>query len=205
MFTLPTSAIKAAIHCAAKKDIRHYLNGVLIECAINGDVHIVSTDGSMLFAGLICAPDVQWIDKQSGPFRIIVPIDAAKLAAKSKSQVLTLTALPDGRYSLGDVIFTAVDGVFPDWRRVSVLPAVIETREKLPSQFNPDLLVSCRDALHEWHGEIKKVQNVYLYQSDTNAGVMVGADMTAFCIIMPMREHTLPQGVMPFTPSSYGA
>ena len=50
--SIPTSALKAAIHCAATKDVRYYLNGVNIEFC-HGDVphiNLISTDGHVLSA-----------------------------------------------------------------------------------------------------------------------------------------------------------
>ena len=49
--TLKTSVLRAALICAAKKDLRYYLQGVCI--SINGpDVAMVyGTDGHILFAG----------------------------------------------------------------------------------------------------------------------------------------------------------
>lgn len=113
--TLTTTNIKAAIFCAANKDSRYYLNGVHIRIEADNCVYVESINGSAAF---------QTVEKkladtdQKGPFSIIIPLAAAKTAAKTKSPRLTLAALPDGRYSLGDVIFAALDGIFPNVDRI---------------------------------------------------------------------------------------
>ena len=47
---IPTKTLAAAVSMAAKKDIRYYLNTVLIELAKDGETFVVSTNGSALFA-----------------------------------------------------------------------------------------------------------------------------------------------------------
>lgn len=200
MLNINTNQLKAAIHCAATKDVRFYLMGVHIEICANGDVHIVSTDGNVLFAGLVCAPNVQWTDSpQKGPWSMIIPLDAIKAAVKTKNQTISLTAMPDGRYMLGDRVFSPVDGKFPDWRRVAVS---VESREEKPGQFNLDFLTRARDALGEWFGA-KKRAGWYVHQAGEANAIMTGDDMTAFCVVMPMRASTMQPDVRPFTPATF--
>lgn len=201
MLTFTKAQLSAAIPTMAKKDVRFYLMGALIECCTNGDVHIVSTDGCVLFAGLIPAPYVKWSSEaQKGPWRMIIPRDALVSALKAKKPTLDLVAMPDGRYLLGDTLFTPVDGTFPDWRRVSVPRQVLDTRGEVAGQFDPDLTSAARDALKVWFDGGKKFAP-HLHQHGTHSAVMTGDNMTAYCIVMPWRSNDAD--IRPFTPSDY--
>lgn len=112
---LSTNAIKAAIHCAATKDVRYYLKGVHVRVTPEQFIYVESTDGSVAFQTRLtklAAPKIK------EPFGIIIPLDIAKLAIKTKQPQLLLKSQPDGRYMLGDFLFSAVDGKFPDVDRV---------------------------------------------------------------------------------------
>lgn len=206
MLTLKTSQLKAAMHCAASKDVRFYLCGVLLECCANGDVHIVSSDGNVLFAGLIAAPNVAWGENpQRGPWRMILPREAVATALKSplaKKGMMHLAAMPDGCYMLNDTVFTPIDGVFPDWRSVCPSHAALAQRGEKPAQLNPDLLVKCADALREWFDTKPKKVPGYLSMCGTEAAVMSGSDCTAFAVCMPMRMDASDR-VDHFTPAAY--
>ncbi len=196
MITFAKNQLRAALTHSASKDIRYYLNGVLLEFTASGDVHIVSTDGYRMFCGLINAAYVKWTDQpQKGPFRIIVPADAIKTASKGKG-VVTLSALPDGRYSLGDSLFAPIDGKFPDWRRV--IPDT--AKEQTVEQYNWAYLVDAQTALCEWYDSSKKFFSPYQFLSYEEIGVMHGDDCTAFCVIMPCRPLDKAE---PFKPCAY--
>ena len=197
MLTIKTHQLKAATHTAAVKDIRFYLKGVLIERCTNGDVHIVSTDGACLFAGLIADPVVDC--SQVGPWRMIIPIDAVKTACKTKNPVITLVPMPDGRYTLGDVVFTPVDGTFPDWRMVAHYPS-IEAQPVAPSMLDPELMCKAFDAVRTWHGLRSDALPAYVQRGES-CTVVHGPDCTGFVIVMPYR--TKIDTATPFTPAAY--
>ena len=193
MLNIPTHKLTAAIPCAAVKDIRYYLNGVHLEVTASGQVHIVSTNGHSLFAGKIENPD--WTDDPvPGGFTLTIPTDAIKTAAKSKSKVITLTDLGGGRYALGDVMFSPIEGTYPDWRRVAKL---VEGEEQ-PAHFNPDYLVACNKALNTW-SNLKGTIPAYIHYRGDNAAALTGEDETAFCILMPVRAHHVQRST-PFNP-----
>lgn len=194
MLNIETNKLTAAIPCAGIKDIRYYLNGVHLEVTASGVVHIVSTNGHALFAGKIEKPD--WTGEPvPGGFTLTIPTDAIKTAAKAKTKTLTLTALDHGRYSLGDVMFTPIDGKYPDWRRVAKL---VEGEEQ-PAHFNPDYLVACNKALNTW-SNLKGTVPAYVHARGDSAAAITGQDETAFCILMPVRSEKVPRS-MPFNPA----
>ena len=95
-----------------------------------------------------------------------------------------------------------MDGSYPDWRRITPSAAILDARGEKPAQFDPDLLVKCRDALKYWHQGGPKFA-AHLHAHGTQAAVMTGADMTGFCVVMPWRTND--DTVRPFTPAGYGA
>jgi hypothetical protein len=195
MITLNKTQLRAALNCAAKKDIRYYLQGVLLEVCTNGDVHLVGTDGHVLFCGLIAAPKVDWTNGQADQMQLIIPSDVVARECKGKG-VVDLTRLADGKWLLGSSVFSPVDGRYPDWRRV----AQVHAGEPAMGQFDPDLLVRCRDALCHWFNGGSKWTS-YLHQFGTSSGTVTGDDMTGFCIVMPYRGNI--SDIKPFTPSAY--
>lgn len=200
MLTIAKNQLKAALSHASDKDVRFYLNGVLLECCADGNIHLVATDGCRMFCGLIHAANVQWTgEPQKGPFSMIIPRDAIKTALKAKTPALTLSALPDGRYTLGDVLFSPIDGRFPDWRRV--IPKA--DREQKPGNFNWDFVAQAAQAIRDWYDRPKMLAPVFRQcggESVADAGLMLGVDCTAFVVVMPARPNDSAE---PFTPSAY--
>lgn len=194
MLALRTAHLKAALTHAAKGDIRYYLNGVLIERTATGEVHIVATDGHRAFIGLVPDADCD----QVGPWSIIIPADAVKQACTVKTHAVQLTPQGDGRYALGSVLFTAVAGCFPDWRRVK--PDT--TKAVAPDmQFNWEYVADADKALRLWYGS---KAHYWLKSLDSGQGCMLGSDSTACVVIMPVRSDTITCAT-PFTPAPYGA
>lgn len=114
MLQILTNQLKAAVMMAATKDVRYYLKGVCIMVKEDGSVHIKATDGFVAFEDV--APNK--CQTQKGPFSIIIPLDAAKIAAKTKGSVVQLSAHSDGKYLIADTVFAPLDGRFPDTDRV---------------------------------------------------------------------------------------
>ena len=193
MITFAKHQLRAALTHAPTKEIRYYLNGVYLEFTEPGDIHIVATDGNRMFCGLIFAKDARWTDApQKGPFSMIVPYAAVKAATKGKGDV-TLSALPDGRYSLGDWTFAPIDGKFPDWRRA--VPAIHNQQQV--DRFNWGFVADAEKAIQDWHDS--KPQTVL--RTYGMSGVMHGPDCTAFSVIAPLRERN--DVADPFRPCPY--
>ena len=181
MILLNKGKLKAVLTHAATDDIRYYLNGVLFEVDENQVVWLIATDGHRLFAGKIGANQCE----QKGPFSIIIPADVVKRACAGKTPCLPLMASPDGRYTLGDISFTPVEGKFPDWRRVCPAADAPLTSGK-PHQFNWDYVANAQKALRLCDGSEKA--GYALRHLDTDQGFMCSRDETARVVIMRMRE-----------------
>ena len=202
MISLPKTALRAALYCAAVKDVRYYLKGVHIDCAHNGDVHIVSTDGSMLFAGRIPAADVQWTgEPQKGPWRLTVPFDTIKRESKGHGAVI-LKPL-DILYQLGDTVFTPVGGMFPDWRRVVGCNGPVG----LPLQVNPSLMSDAQAAVQTWEGGEKSSSVSTWVEHFTDEGKIrvLGQTSNVLAIIMSLRQKRDKFPSAPFKPCAYEA
>jgi DNA polymerase III sliding clamp (beta) subunit (PCNA family) len=95
----------AAIHCAAQKDMRNYLNGVCLR--LNGtEGNIYATNGHMLFAGAFVLESFDDMSDCTGAFDILIPLATAKEIAKGygKRNVLqTLFTLLRGHNNLFEI------------------------------------------------------------------------------------------------------
>lgn len=193
--SIPTSTLKASIHCAATKDIRYYLNGVYLDTTAGLNLlRVVSTDGTVLsvFSHLI-----NEIESHDATISAIVPLDIVKQAVtlhkKSNSIEFVTTRITDSEgvrveYKLGGIEFKPVEGKFPDYIRV------IPGRDSLGNnsngiQYNPELLLRAKKALAEFYGA--NVKKIGTYQLDHNhnggAGVMHDGDASALVCVMPCK------------------
>ena len=197
--TVKVSTLKASIHCLpSKTDGRHYLHGVnfAFKHGVVSRLEISTTDGVCLSS---FSENLDYLENpQTADFAFVIPINAIKLALKGvgKKSVLILESLSDGRYLLGDTIFSPIDGVFPDYRRV--IPRNNTPKSDAPLQFDPCLLVKAHDALSDYYGNIKANFTLDHLHS---VGVMHFGKNDAVIVIMPFRENDYSyQGLYTVTP-----
>ncbi len=113
---------------ASKKDIRYYLNGVLVDVSPTW-VRLVATDGHLL--GLF--QQHEGVDGE--PVQIIIPNEViAKLNKKAGDHWLRQDA--EGKWSIDNIGFVPLDGKFPDYMRV--IPK--EELSNQVAQFNPEFI-----------------------------------------------------------------
>lgn len=122
-FEVPLVLLKSALVCAAKNDIRFYLNGVALDQG-----HIVATDGHRMFY----APFESIKDLP----QIIIPREAIEFIAKKASGIgkkdpekVNVKIHIDGCKGTLNVLdctesFTLIDGKFPEWKRIIPKPAM---------------------------------------------------------------------------------
>ena len=111
--TIKTNELKALLLCAAKNDVRYYLNGVHFESTNNGII-AASTDGHRL----LC---INLPDQQAEGVKALIPRALIEAAIKTKAP--TIDIMIDGANvtlsSMGQNVSGSItDGVFPDFRRV---------------------------------------------------------------------------------------
>jgi len=183
--TLKTSVLRAALICAAKKDIRYYLQGVCVSIN-NPDVAMVyGTDGHVLFAGqsvIVCH-----VAPKNYGFDVIIPSDTIK-AIDKKAEFIDLETIEGGAkdyYLLGNARFQAIDARYPDISRV--VPARDAFSEIKASYFDPELLVKGNEALAMYYGA-KKGKVFPLSQRGDSSGAIHNNQNDAVVVIMPMRS-----------------
>jgi len=183
--TLKTSVLRAALICAAKKDIRYYLQGVCVSINHPQIAMIYGTDGHVLFAGQ-CPIEVHQAPKAYG-FQIIIPSDTIK-AIDKKAEFIDLETIEGGAkdyYLLGNARFQAIDARYPDISRV--VPSRDLFSELKPSNFDPELLVKGNEALAMFYGA-KKGKVFPLHQRGNDSGTIHNNQNDAVVVVMPMRS-----------------
>lgn len=132
---IPANTLAAALVCAAKKDVRFYLNGVYVEPCADGHVIVVATDGKVMYASKCDREATDSVIEAP----MILPREAVELVLKDKPTVVTVKF--DGEYAtLNDSVrCKPIDGRFPDWRRV--VPESTNENDVTP-QLAPDVLAT---------------------------------------------------------------
>jgi len=192
---IPTKILAAAVSMAPKKDVRYYLNTVLIELVKDGTTFVVSTDGSALFAARLPRDHIESIESIGHSRTLMIPRDVAEAAAKTRAGCVTLRIADTGtEHSLttGAVEhkFTQEDGRFPDWRRV--IPATeptgagahLDARRSYAAAMAVDLAEGYPKKLQGWIGR-------WDWRGPDNAAVYVGASGENIAVVMPIRSRTL--------------
>jgi hypothetical protein len=193
--TLKTSVLRAALICAAKKDLRYYLQGVCVSINHPDVAMVYGTDGHILFAGqsvIVCH-----VAPENYGFQIIIPSDTIK-AIDKKSEFIDLETIEGGAkdyYLLGNARFQAIDARYPDISRV--VPARDAFSEQTISYFDPELIVKGNEALAMYYGT-KKGKVFPLSQRGDYSGAIHNNQNDAVVVVMPMRnEPGTYQGLNP--------
>lgn len=187
--TLYSAIFAAAMHVAGKKDVRYYLNGLLIEPGVDGAV-CVATDGHRL---LVIRTNVPW-----SLGSVIVPRAACEHIAKLKGPIQfegegEQFAAVSGSAKYG---FTPIDARFPDWRAVfpqdrdellatgldpALLEGVMKSAKLLIAEFGK-LRGRKKSALAiKLHGERSSLMAVTELREDSPV-------THAAFVVMPMRD-----------------
>jgi DNA polymerase III subunit beta len=175
--------LKAAAYFSAAKDIRYYLNGILIE-STPMQTRVCATDGHALF----CTKDDAKGDND-GTFTGIVPNDTIKqiLAWKAPYKgaadlpVVITTAADEQRaeWCGNTAVFKLIDGKFPEYARV--VPADVSGEA---SHFNPELLIKCKKAA-EALGTSSK--GFYAFKQGGDGSAIAVFSTESFAVVMPMH------------------
>lgn len=184
--SLSLASLSAALLIAPKTDIRPYLVSVHVAFHHGSDsntMDIVSTNGHLLFKAVDTLDYEE--DAQSADFALTIPrstVEAAcKNAKSSKRKTITLEALPDGRYMLGDVVFGAITDKFPDYERI--IPSACSGQV---AQFNYDYLALASNALKAAY-DSKRI-HIHLSHNGPCAAVMHTSMSNALVLVMPLRS-----------------
>ena len=178
--TIDRNALKAVSRFAAVKDIRYYLVGVQVE-SNPLETRLCATDGHTLAVHRADAKG-----DNEGSWTGILPLDAVttllkmKPAIKSlKDEPIHLTIAESGEiradWNGQSIITRAVDGKFPDYRRV--IPASLDGA---PAWINPDYLTRIVDAAKDIGAGF-----TFGFGGTSCSMAYIGSDMVA--VVMPMR------------------
>jgi DNA polymerase-3 subunit beta len=191
-FHIPRAAVRALLQLAASKDIRYYLNGMLCEVSERQTV-MVATNGHMMGA---YRHELSTDRNECGaPLAIIIPRDALESIGAKGAPLLIVRARDDGRYDLCDLsadtvrTFAAVDGKFPDWRRVMPRGPVGASAEDLPfAQFDPQYVQAFAKAAKAFgcrYGSALKIG----HRGQSSACIEISGHPGFFGVLMPLRTN----------------
>lgn len=179
--TVNRNSLRAALLFSAVSDVRYYLNGVMIE-ARKASTFIVATDGRR--AGVFKSATIADNLPADG-LEIIVPVALVK-SVKSFKALPDITVLYDTEtrtVTIQDVdgaqSAKAVDGKFPDWRRI--VPA--QTTGDA-AQFDPELIADLAKVAKALG---RKPQLVHVHFNGTGAAVVTISGESQFLgVVMPL-------------------
>jgi hypothetical protein len=185
LFSIPTDVLRAALVCVSSEETRYYLKGVNVAPDAD-DVVLVSTDGHRLFCGRCPLPPAGAVTP-SEPF--IVPTDAIKKALTGYKGLGIQLQRTGDIWTLGDVTFKPVDGVFPDFRRVVPTQKTISDDLGKIAQFNPayvaDMGKVAKAVAPTTRGAV--ALPIIHHMGSGPAVVTFSGREDLFCLVMPMR------------------
>jgi DNA polymerase-3 subunit beta len=195
MYTLTVSlaTLRAARTHAAEKDVRYYLQGVYLDTAAG---KVVATDGHRLFAA-----NARGV-KSNYP-AVIIPnetIDAALkqftgeyARGKSLGAVDVTVTVDESHLAIGtptgSVTGKALDGRFPEWRRVVPTPDAVG--EHVPAVLNTQYLADACEALSIARNVSKKAAGqhaIRIHMRGEFPTVVTDNTIGVLALVMPMRN-----------------
>jgi DNA polymerase III sliding clamp (beta) subunit (PCNA family) len=195
MYTLTVSlaTLRAARTHAAEKDVRYYLQGVYLDTVAG---KVVATDGHRLFVA-----NARGV-KSNYP-AVIVPnetIDAALkqftgeyARGKSLGAVDVTVTIDDNHIAIGtptgSVTGKALDGRFPEWRRV--VPKAEDVGDQVPAVLNTQYLADACEALSIARNLSKKAASqhaIRIHMRGEFPTVVTDNTIGVLALVMPMRN-----------------
>lgn len=183
--------LKAAALIAARRDIRYYLNGVLVE-VFEKEARLVATDGHRMVI-------LRKLVEGAAPARIIVPTDILDLLRpQSKHSKIEATFVYDAEKPLAKVTldymnvglqFTPIDGKYPDYSQ-TMNNATKPSGAR--STLNASYLHDFKRVLDCAFGHDRFVTPSVWHNGDGPAAVTYKDREDFFGIVMPMRMTDYP-------------
>jgi DNA polymerase-3 subunit beta len=195
MYTLTVSlaTLRAARTHTAEKDVRYYLQGVYLDTAAG---KVVATDGHRLFAA-----NARGV-KSNYP-AVIVPnetLDAALkqftgeyARGKSLGAVDVTVTVDESHLAIGtptgSVTGKALDGRFPEWRRV--VPKPEDVGDQVPAVLNTQYLADACEALSIARNLSKKAASqhaIRIHMRGEFPTIVTDNTIGVLALVMPMRN-----------------
>lgn len=181
--TRTRTQLRAALIFAADKDIRYYLNGVMLQVGECGDCRLVATDGHRL--AVLAVGD----HPGATPGEYIIPRDALKAVKRASraNSAAVAVQIDGGRVMIADgadIIAGGllIDGTFPDWQRVCPDP---DTMSGERGEYRAEYLADIGRALAEF-GD-KWAAYHHMEQGQNGPGLMIEPRHGLMVATMPMR------------------
>lgn len=180
--TIDHSTIKSLLICAAKQDVRYYLNGVCVDARAS-DVTLVTTDGHRMLAYPVAVDAIESL----APGQYIIPREALEAVKPCKAGRITLPITIEIDVAHGrdnkitgatSTVTPLIDGKYPDWRRV------------MPAQVSGELAQYNCDYVGDF-GRIAQLMGakhpmVCINHNGNNPAVITGL-APALGVLMPLR------------------
>jgi DNA polymerase-3 subunit beta len=170
---IATDLLKAALLCASTEETRYYLKGVHLSTS----GHMVATDGHRMFVARLNATPAA---------DVIIPladVQAALKLAGARCKDIEVTA-----DKIGQIAYTAVDGTFPEWRRV------VPTGEETPAK-EPEDSAAHAHFNHAYVGDLAKMGKALdgasmLHPTSASNPCLVtfGERADCFAVLMPLHR-----------------
>lgn len=179
---LPTAALAAAAPFMAVRDVRYYLNGVLLEVAPTA-VRIVATDGHALVV-------VRKFVTNTECGQVIIPRPLVEQVIKSKADEVTfeITGGDQIKALCGQAAFvgTAVDGRFPDWQ--AVMSQIEDKQDGAPAMLPPGLLDKVVKAAKPFHKSLLELRGRPVERAPIQFRLLnLPAGIAVAGVVMPAR------------------
>jgi DNA polymerase III sliding clamp (beta) subunit (PCNA family) len=176
---IATDILKAALLCASQEESRYYLRGVHLSTT----GHLVTTDGHRMFVARL---------NERPSADVIIPF--SDVAAALKLVGARCKEIDVDGTKIASIMYTPVDGTFPDWRRV------VPTGEELPSG-KPDDAPGAVHFNHAYVGDLAKMGKLLggtslLHPVSASHPCLVtfGEREDCLAVLMPLRRGSGIQG-----------
>ena len=179
---LKINTLKAAAMCAAKNEIRIFLNGVCIDIKNDSQLVVIGTNGYIAFIG-VENYEGEWGGK---PEQIIIPIDAINAALKNRDKkidYIVLEKINTEKMSLGNVLFNPIDANYPDYARA--IPKVKSVKTGI-GHYPHEYLKILDIALEEASGDRCPI---FHQHGENDAGVFTCYMPNYICLVMPINKR----------------
>lgn len=179
--TIDHNTIKALLICAAKQDVRYYLNGVCVDARAS-DVTLVTTDGHRMLAYPVATDAIealtvgQYIIPREA-LEAVKPAKAGRVTLPITIEIDTAKGLENKITGATSVVTPLIDGKFPDWRRV--LPKTVSGE---PAQYQAEYLGDFGRI-----AELLGTKHPHVHHNGSSAAI-VGNLGAALGVLMPMRS-----------------
>jgi hypothetical protein len=195
MIAINLKVLKAVALCASTEQTRYYLNGVCLQPDLTpGHIIMVATDGHKM---LVARQEIGDGDQLAAdiiiPSEIIAKIKLSKRGDNIASLAIGEEAAAHCRLDFADGTsagFKAIDGSFPEWRRV--VPKEVDGKT---AQFNTAYLDTFRKA-----GELAEAGVPYFLHNGCGPAVVRFSFDRVFGIVMPLgtsRDENKPAELLP--------